>query len=74
MPTYEYKCSKCNYEFEKFHGINDTPALQCPECNGVVERLISGGAGILLNQHSNKHEPCCSRGEMCDNPRKCCGQ
>ena len=48
MPTYEYRCKKCGYEFEKFQQITAEPLKKCPECGGHVERLISGGAGIIF--------------------------
>lgn len=48
MPTYEYRCKKCGYQFEKFQQITAEPLKKCPECGGAVERLISGGAGIIF--------------------------
>lgn len=48
MPTYEYKCTKCGYVFERFQGIKDPPYTKCPECNGLVKRLIGAGSGILF--------------------------
>ena len=48
MPTYEYKCQDCGYKFESFQGIKDEPLEKCPKCNGKVQLLISGGAGIIF--------------------------
>ena len=48
MPTYEYKCLKCNYLFEQFQKITDDPVTECPNCKGKVKRLISGGAGPIF--------------------------
>ncbi len=48
MPTYEYQCVKCEHRFEEFHGMSERPKLKCPKCKGRVERLISGGAGLLF--------------------------
>jgi putative FmdB family regulatory protein len=49
MPTYEYKCLKCGYYFEKFHAMSDAPVKKCPHCHLMaVQRLISGGAGIIF--------------------------
>ena len=48
MPTYEYRCQDCGYEFEEFQPISDPPILVCPSCNGRTKRLISGGAGLLF--------------------------
>jgi len=48
MPTYEYKCKTCGYQFEEFQSIADSPLKKCPKCGGLVERLISGGGGLLF--------------------------
>ena len=48
MPTYEYKCRACGYIFEKFQNMKDKPITKCPRCNGTVQRLISGGAGVIF--------------------------
>lgn len=56
MPTYEYVCSKCGHEFEKFQPIADKALSRCPEdlCHqkkwgrGAVKRKIGGGAGLIF--------------------------
>ena len=48
MPTYQYKCSECGYEFEEFQSISDRPIRVCPECKGRPERIITGGVGFVL--------------------------
>lgn len=54
MPTYEYVCAKCGYEFEKFQSMKDKPLTTCPECvrkkrgRGLVKRKLSGGAGLIF--------------------------
>ena len=56
MPTYEYVCSKCGHEFEKFQSISDKPLTVCPKelCEqkkwgkGKVRRKISAGAGLIF--------------------------
>jgi len=49
MPTYEYACTDCSHEFEAFQSITAKPIRKCPECGKrKVERLISGGAGLLF--------------------------
>ena len=48
MPTYEYRCNACKHEFELFQTITAEPLSDCPECEGEVTRLISGGAGFLF--------------------------
>jgi putative FmdB family regulatory protein len=48
MPTYEYLCSGCGHRFEVFQKMSDEPVKNCLECNGVPERIISPGAGLLF--------------------------
>ena len=48
MPTYDYQCSKCNHRFEMFQSMTEKPRQRCPLCRGKVERLISGGSGLLF--------------------------
>jgi putative FmdB family regulatory protein len=48
MPTYEYYCTECRFEFEEFQSIASEPIQCCPKCNGKVERKISGGTGLIF--------------------------
>lgn len=48
MPTYEYRCTACENEFEKFQRISEEPGAECPECGAPSERLMSAGAGLLF--------------------------
>jgi putative FmdB family regulatory protein len=48
VPTYEYKCSQCEELFEFFQKITDEPIKTCPVCNGELNRLISGGMGVIF--------------------------
>jgi putative FmdB family regulatory protein len=48
MPTYEYECRDCGFEFEKFQSMTEERIKTCPECGGAVDRLIGTGAGILF--------------------------
>lgn len=48
MPTYEYACQKCGYEFEQFQSIKDEPLKRCPKCKGKVVKKISSGAGLIF--------------------------
>ncbi len=49
MPTYEYSCGACDHEFEAFQPITAAPIDICPNCeSSKVERLISGGGGVLF--------------------------
>jgi putative FmdB family regulatory protein len=48
MPTYQYRCPECKYEFEEFQSITDDPVQTCPRCGKKPRRIITGGAGFLL--------------------------
>jgi putative FmdB family regulatory protein len=48
MPTYDYECKDCGYEFEHFQRMSDEPLGTCPECGGALRRLIGGGTGIIF--------------------------
>jgi putative FmdB family regulatory protein len=48
MPTYQYRCKDCGYEFEEFQSIVDDPLTVCPKCSGLVHRVISGGVGLIF--------------------------
>lgn len=48
MPTYEYRCSHCGTDFEKFGRMSDPPVEACPSCGREAERRMSAGAGLLF--------------------------
>ena len=49
MPTYEYYCTECAFEFEEFQSIAAEPIKICPKCNeSNVMRKISGGSGLIF--------------------------
>ena len=56
MPTYEYACSKCGHQFEKFQSMSESPLTVCPKelCGqkkwgkGKVKKQIGAGAGLIF--------------------------
>ena len=48
MPTYEYECKSCRYDFDAFQSIKDEPLKVCPKCGKELRRLIQGGTGIIF--------------------------
>lgn len=48
MPTYDYVCEECGFEFEHFQMMSEAPLDVCPKCGGKVKRLIGGGIGIIF--------------------------
>ena len=48
MPIYEYRCEKCEHEFEREQRITDDPVKTCPECRSRrVKKLISQTSFVL---------------------------
>jgi putative FmdB family regulatory protein len=49
MPTYDYRCEKCEHEFEAFQSITAAPLKKCPRCSKPrLKRLIGTGAALLF--------------------------
>ena len=48
MPTYEYVCKNCGYEFEEFQSMTAEPLKTCPKCNKEIIRKIGTGAGLVF--------------------------
>jgi putative FmdB family regulatory protein len=49
MPTYEYRCKSCGYEFEEFQTMSADPLIMCPKCaKPALKRLMSSGAGLIF--------------------------
>ena len=40
MPTYGYKCEKCEHQFEKVQSFSDDSLKTCPKCKGSLKKLI----------------------------------
>jgi putative FmdB family regulatory protein len=39
MPTYVYKCKKCENVWEEVHSITDDPEIQCASCDEPAHRV-----------------------------------
>ena len=46
--VYEYGCKSCGNVQEEVHGMNETPEIKCTECQTVMERIITGGTGVIF--------------------------
>lgn len=59
MPTYGYRCTKCNHTFEIFQNINDEPLKVCNKCGGELKKLlypvgiIFKGPGFHVNDYKS---------------------
>jgi putative FmdB family regulatory protein len=40
MPTYVYRCNRCQNQFEQFQKFSDSPLTICPKCQGQIHRVI----------------------------------
>ena len=49
MPTYEYVCKHCGYEFEKFQQMTEDHLKTCPKCaKDALKRKIGAGSGVIF--------------------------
>lgn len=49
MPTYEYRCDACDYEFDELQSFSDEPLTKCPKCKKKkLRRLFGTGASIIF--------------------------
>ena len=49
MPTYDYLCDDCGYEFELFQSISDSVKRKCPDCGKLkLRRLFGTGAAVVF--------------------------
>lgn len=49
MPTYDYRCTACEHEFEEFQSMTAPLLKKCPKCGkNKLERLIGTGAALMF--------------------------
>ncbi|NQU05667.1 MAG: zinc ribbon domain-containing protein [Calditrichaeota bacterium] len=74
MPTYEYQCDSCGFQFERLQPITAQPISECPECQGQVRRLVSSGVGFVFKGSGQGR---ITQGSSCSLEQTgttCCGQ
>ena len=55
MPTYDYRCDRCENRFERVQKFTDSPVKTCPKCRGPVKRVVHAtgivfkGSGFYIN-------------------------
>jgi len=47
VPTYDYRCDRCERTFEVRQRISDEPLTTCERCGGPIRRLLSAAPFIL---------------------------
>ena len=57
MPIFEYRCLKCDSEFEKLvFGPASGNGIQCPDCQATeVEQLFSSFSGVSRSADGTTH-------------------
>jgi len=53
MAFYDYRCSKCESEFEVTHGMMEKPRVKCPECGSKASKMPSA-CGIVVHGGCDK--------------------
>jgi putative FmdB family regulatory protein len=60
MPTYEYRCKVCNYDFEIAQSFSDAALTECPQCGGVLRKVFGNvgisfkGSGFYKTDHGSR--------------------
>jgi len=55
MAIYDYKCDKCNIKKENvMHSIKESPEIKCDKCNGIMNIIITGGSGYIMEGGTRK--------------------
>lgn len=47
MPTYQYRCTECDYDFEAVQKFSDAALTQCPQCQGDLRKVFSPAAVVF---------------------------
>ena len=47
MPTYDYRCDRCDRTFEVRQHISEAPLATCDRCGGPIRRLLAAAPFIL---------------------------
>jgi putative FmdB family regulatory protein len=47
VPTYDYRCDRCDRTFEVRQRISESPLTTCDRCGGPIHRLLSPAPFIL---------------------------
>ena len=73
MPTYSYKCEKCETKYEVFHKVKEIKDdVVCPSCGSIEAKKLMTAAGIsgFSGSSSSSYDlpvaPSCSSG-ACQN-------
>jgi putative FmdB family regulatory protein len=60
MPTYTYRCTNCDHEFEARQRMTEAPLTACPVCEGKIRRVVNSvgvvfkGKGFYVTDNRGK--------------------
>jgi putative FmdB family regulatory protein len=63
MPTYTYRCTKCDAEYEVVQSMSDPPLKRCKKCRGALRRtfhpvgIVLKGSGFHRTDYRSKPRP-----------------
>ena len=61
MPTYVYKCKKCEHQLEVVQRMSDSPLTECPQCKGDLRKVLFPvgisfkGSGFHVNDYPSSN-------------------
>jgi putative FmdB family regulatory protein len=48
MPTYDYECTRCGYEFCIEQSMKDKPLKKCGKCGGPLRKLLPRSLNLIF--------------------------
>jgi len=66
MPTYEYRCNNCGYDFEAVQRFEDEPLTVCPQCGNQLRKVFNSvgivfkGSGFYSTDNHSANKPAAS--------------
>jgi putative FmdB family regulatory protein len=55
MPLYNFKCVKCEHEFEEYIASTNIDELYCPECMGMAKKQMPAPMGLVKGNYTGKN-------------------
>lgn len=62
MPTFDFKCNLCGYQFSELVSLNDKSKVRCPKCGGPVSQRFTGFMYIGSDGSGSSGSSGCSGG------------
>lgn len=70
MPVYEYECLSCGKTHEVHQRFSDNPLIECPDCKGLVRKLISRTSFVLKGSGWYKTDYASNNGKKTEGKEK----